>query len=142
MAQKTDKDGYKYLGIYDSNGKRKWKRVHILVATVFIPNPKNFPIINHKDGVKDNNTVTNLEWCNNSYNQLYSFHVMGRKGQCYNRKPVQLEHKITGEIIKFDSLTKCSEFIGMTVVHLVRLLNGRGDISKSRKLQCYNIQVL
>lgn len=45
--------------------------VHRLVAQAFIPNPNNYPCINHKDENKLNNTVENLEWCTYSYNSRY-----------------------------------------------------------------------
>lgn len=141
MVPKTDKDGYKYLGLYQ--GKvRKWRRVHILVALTFLPNPNKLPYVNHKDGVKYNNHVENLEWCTASYNVAYSFRVLGRKGNCYNRKPIKLQHKDSLEEYYFDSITECAYFLDITLIHLVRLLKGKNDISKSRKLKSYNIQVL
>ena len=48
--------------------KNKKYRIHRLVAQVFIPNPDNLPEINHKDENKANNHVSNLEWCDNTYN--------------------------------------------------------------------------
>ena len=54
------------------NGKRYTKTVHRLVAETFIPNPKNYPVINHKNECKSDNNVLNLEWCTISYNTRYS----------------------------------------------------------------------
>lgn len=53
-------------------GKRKCMLVHRLVALAFIPNPNNFPQINHKDENPKNNFAFNLEWCTQSYNNHYS----------------------------------------------------------------------
>jgi len=57
------KSGYRYAMIQLSNGKQKNCRVHRLVAEHFLPNPDNLPCINHIDGNKENNHVSNLEWC-------------------------------------------------------------------------------
>lgn len=54
-----------------SNGQRYKKTIHRLVAEAFIPNPNNYPCINHKDENKENNNVSNLEWCTYKYNSNY-----------------------------------------------------------------------
>ena len=53
------------------NGKHINKLVHRLVAQTFIPNLNNFPEVNHKNCVRDDNYVTNLEWCSRKYNRQY-----------------------------------------------------------------------
>ena len=60
-----NKKGYKQVTLYDDNCKPKTMRVHKLVALAFIENKNNLPQINHKDGNKLNNAVSNLEWISN-----------------------------------------------------------------------------
>lgn len=50
------------------DGGRKEMSIHRLVAMAFLPNPDNLPCINHKDEVRSNNNVENLEWCTQSHN--------------------------------------------------------------------------
>lgn len=57
-----DKNGYLYICLWE-NGKQYFKTVHRLVATAFISNPQGKPQINHINGDKENNRVSNLEWC-------------------------------------------------------------------------------
>lgn len=71
MKLQNDKDGYLKVRL-QSKGKSAYIGVHRLVALAFLPNPDNLPQVNHKDEVKDNNEVSNLEWCNASYNKEYS----------------------------------------------------------------------
>lgn len=68
--------GYKviYYIPKDSNNKEtKILNVHRLVAEAFIPNPKNYDIVNHLDGDKSNNHIWNLEWANISMNTEHAF---------------------------------------------------------------------
>jgi len=79
----------------------KWlnrkSRVHRLVALTFISNPENKPYINHKNGIRDDNRVENLEWCTQKENVIHSF----RNGRIiHNRKAVWMYDKITWEIIR------------------------------------------
>lgn len=73
MCVLSNNNSKKYwrVGIQIDN-RQKHFAVHRLVATAFIPNPLNLPQINHIDGNKDNNHISNLEWCDNSYNQRHA----------------------------------------------------------------------
>lgn len=65
------KYGYFYVMLYKVN-KSKQISVHRLVAQLFIPNLDNKPEINHIDGNKQNNHVSNLEWCTSSENERHA----------------------------------------------------------------------
>lgn len=69
--------GYKKI-ILTKNRKRYNFFIHRLVAKAFIPNPNNYPIINHIDENPLNNNVDNLEWCSYKYNTNY--------GTCIERR--------------------------------------------------------
>lgn len=64
----VNSSGYLHLGL----GKGVYQYVHRLVAQEFLPNPDNLPEVNHEDGDKRNNEVTNLRWVTPSENQLHS----------------------------------------------------------------------
>lgn len=68
----TNAHGYKKVSIRDNEGNRKTHLIHRLVAIAFIPNPNNYKIINHKNEIKKDNRVDNLEWCTTNYNIAYS----------------------------------------------------------------------
>lgn len=61
LAQNQRKDGYKMVMLCE-DGKKHRLYVHRLIATTFVPNPGNFPQVNHIDECKANNAASNLEW--------------------------------------------------------------------------------
>ena len=86
-------------------------RVHRLVAEAFIPNPNNYPIVNHKDEDKLNNHIENLEWCDIQYNLSYGT-TRARQGKTLSDQISQLYimcNPYTGEVIDFGTLKYCSE---------------------------------
>lgn len=70
LKTQLDHAGYEKVALHHQ-GKVKVFLVHRLVAEAYIPNPDNLPQINHKDMVKSNNCVSNLEWCTSKYNVNY-----------------------------------------------------------------------
>ena len=72
ILKPVQKDGYECCTL-SKNSIKKWNRLHRLVASAFLENTNNLPFINHKDAIRNNNFVNNLEWCNSSYNNKYTF---------------------------------------------------------------------
>ncbi len=82
LKQNNHKDGYKLIGLSnEKTGKKKYFTVHRLVAQAFIPNPENKATVNHIDGNKANNHVSNLEWATPQENMIHSFKIGLRKNQ-------------------------------------------------------------
>ena len=113
LVHATIKSGYNYVNLY-KDGKKKFCRVHRLVAEAYLPNPDNLPQVNHKNEVKTDNYVNNLEFCTASYNQHY--------GTCIERKSHRIRCIETGEV--FDSLIDCERKTGCPVSNLSRHLRG------------------
>ena len=74
---------------YTIAGHRYNFLVHRLVAETFIPNPDGKPEVNHKDGDRNNNDVSNLEWVTRSENIRHRIDVLGCKPQGGYPKPTE-----------------------------------------------------
>ena len=82
--------------------KGKLMSSHRFIAELFIPNPDNFPQVNHKNERKDDNRVENLEWCDNKYNSNYGTrNERGAKAKINGKKSKRVrQYTIDGTFIR------------------------------------------
>lgn len=85
ILRKSDSRGYTVSALF-IQGKIKMRLIHRLVALAFIPNPLNKPEINHLDGDRKNNRVSNLEWVTRSENIIHKYQTLKAVPNC--SKPV------------------------------------------------------
>lgn len=112
LKWKTNNRGYHSIGLY-KNGKVYYRLIHRLVAEHFVPNPNNYPQVNHKDENKSNNCADNLEWCTNHYNALYGTRIERTvNNKSYKRSRDKLKRKVVGrsldgkKVIYLDSIAE------------------------------------
>lgn len=136
LKLREDKDGYYEIGLY-SNRKRYFRRIHRLVGVAYIPNPNNYPQINHKDGNVKNNNVENLEWCTALDNIRHSYRELKRVQKPTTNKIIRVIEKSTSKEMTFNSIKDFARFLKMSHEHLGRVLSGKNDIGKCKKLKPY-----
>ena len=90
------RNGYLYVCLC-KNGKRTKKRVHRLVAEAFLPNPLHLPMVNHRNELKDDNCVENLEFCDAKYNSNFGT-AKERSAKAHSKVILQLD--LEGNLIK------------------------------------------
>ncbi|UGL60590.1 HNH endonuclease protein [Staphylococcus phage vB_SurM-PSU4] len=107
LKQDTSKKGYRSVGLYNNIGRATRQRVHRIVASVFIINNHNLPQVNHKDGDKENNHASNLEWCTSQYNSKHAWDTGLNKPRRGEKSSVnKLSEKEVVEIYKSNKTTK------------------------------------
>lgn len=118
LKLRIDKNGYNRCYIRDMNdNKRKDYKIHRLVAEYFIENPDNLQVVNHIDGNKQNNHISNLEWCTYSDNNYHAY----RTGLTHSRKCPIL---CTTNNTIYSSQTEASEALNISRKCILQILRG------------------
>ena len=117
----SDRQGYCVVNLRKP-GSASVRPVHILVALAFIPNPTNLPTVNHIDGDKLNNCVTNLEWASYSDNNIHALQNNLRKPR---GNPIA-QYSKDGELIAtFISSLEAERLTGVTHMNISQCLHNR-----------------
>ena len=109
--------GYCYVQLCNKK-KRLTTSVHRLVALAFIPNNDNNLEVNHKNGIKTDNKVENLEWCTHIQNQLHAYSI----GLMRDKRKILLDIS-TG--IYYNSIREAAEFLGFNKGTLKDYISGK-----------------
>lgn len=132
MKPQIDNTGYIVFCLRNDKKESKKVYLHRILCELFLENPENKPCVNHKDGVKYNNSLSNLEWCSYKENNIHAFdnglqksgkehHFYGKEGKfCHNSKKIICND--SGKV--FDSLTEASLFFNISKSHLSNILKG------------------
>lgn len=118
-TQEKSYNGYLRVSLWNK-GKGKHHLVHRLVAEAFIPNPDNLPMVNHIDGNKRNNNVSNLEWCNLSQNMIHAH----RNGLITVRTTKVIQYTKDMQFVKaWESVTEASTTLHINHGNIVTVCN-------------------
>lgn len=116
-------DGYVNQTLCD-NITHKTYYVHILVAQHFIPNPDNLPEVNHKNGIKTDNSVDNLEWTTHKNNIIHSFEILGKILFNIDKKKPVGKYNNKGKLLdKYESLIEAANINNLKKSNLSNTLN-------------------
>ena len=129
LVSSDDTHGYLKVTL-STNGKRVIKKIHRLLAIAFIPNPKNYKCINHKDGNKRNNSLDNLEWCTYGHNMRHAFrNKLIRSGEKHEwvklrtKEVLEIKQKYGSSGISYTKLGQQYGVCGVTIGKIIRREN-------------------
>lgn len=121
MKQTLARNGYYVVNLRNGT-KAHATHVHRLVAEAFIPNPSMFQTVNHIDGNKLNNTISNLEWVSYQGNNVHALKHNLRKPR-YGTTVVQYD-KYGNYVAKYDTIIAASKATGYNKCSISHCVNG------------------
>lgn len=114
-----------YLFVHTTvNGKGVNLRVNRLVAICFIPNPNNYPEVNHIDNDKTNNVASNLEWCTKQYNLDYKKNFGTSPAEIQGR-PVFAVNLKTGKVLRFETQSEAARKLSIDISNVSMVVKGK-----------------
>lgn len=119
LKQWYNKNGY-LLVTFVANGKQVKKQVHRIIAECFLQNPNNLPQVNHKNCIRDDNRIMNLEWCSASYNSKYR----EKYGKATGRPIVAVDIK-TLKVSRFKSRAEAADLLGIYSTSISAVVRGK-----------------
>ena len=123
LTQHDNGNGYLQTS-FRMNRKLVTKSVHRLVSETFISNPDNLPQVNHKNCDRGDNRVSNLEWCDESYNQKYrNKHGVSQTEAAGH--PLFAVNLNTLEVYKFQSQKAAGKYLGIDRITIIHVIKGR-----------------
>lgn len=132
LSTKINRIGYVEVALC-KNGKLKTMLLHRLIAIHFIENPNNYPCVNHKNGIKTDNRIENLEWCSHSHNTKHAYENNLGNFRTYANAGIEAMNKETqyvkvvlvdgdGSEFFFESTKDAAEYLGTNRDEITRAI--------------------
>lgn len=122
LKPKVEKSGYVRFHL-SKNNVAKSVSAHRIVAVAFIPNPNNYKTVNHKDENKENNDVSNLEWCDMHYQNTYGKGAVNRNN--FKKKSIVQMDIHDRPIRVWNSIKEAADGLGLLSTSICAVCKGR-----------------
>ena len=128
LSVQQNANGYLFIILSNAKGKRKTESIHRLVALAFIENPNHYPEVNHKNEIKADNRVENLEWCDHKYNSNYGSRSerISKKLTNYEQFSKEVQQLKDGQVLAtYPSIKEAERITGINNSNIVRVCQGK-----------------